>query len=327
MTTKHTKARAFAPASVANVAVGFDLLGFSASITGDTATVEKIAEPRVEIGEITGLPLKLPTNPLENTATAGLVRLVSDLKLSHGFRVSIEKGIPLGSGLGGSAASAVAALVAANALLEKPLSKNELLSYALIGEKVASQSVHADNIAPSLFGGFTLASITSKGEAPGSKPMADVVELPIPEDLWCVLLHPHVSVETKAARGILKKELPLSLHIQASAHLAHVVAALYRGDFEMLQYHMKDIVIEPQRAHLIPGFHEIQKAALSLEETLGCTISGAGPSIFALAKGQHAALRIKDQMTKASNSHGPSTSWAFALKNEGARLLPGGTPS
>lgn len=320
-TTKPSRARAFAPASVANVAVGFDLLGFSAGITGDTAIVEKISEPVVQIGEITGLPLKLPTDPLENTATAGLVRLVSDLGLDYGFRISLEKGIPLGSGLGGSAASAVASLFAANSLLEKPLSKKELLSYALIGEKVASQSVHADNIAPSLFGGFTLASITSKGEMPGSKPMADVVELPIPADLWCVLLHPHVSVETKAARGILKKELPLAQHIAASAHLAHVVAALYRNDFEMLQYHLKDIVIEPQRSHLIPGFHEIQKAALAQEETLGCSISGAGPSIFALAKGQHAALKIKDHMTAASKPHGASTSWAFALKNDGARLL------
>lgn len=314
-------ARAFAPASVANVGVGFDLLGFSAGVTGDTATVEKIAERKIEIGTTTGLALSLPTDPKLNTATAGLAQLLEDRKLMHGFRVSLEKGIPLGSGLGGSAASAVAAIVAANALLETPLSKLEMTAYALIGEKVASGSFHADNVAPSLYGGLTLSSV----EPTAGKPNVNVVELPIPEDLWCVLLHPHVSVETKMARGILKTEVPLHTHITASAHLAAFMSAIYTGDFEIMARNLKDIVIEPQRAHLIPNFHRIQAAALQSDGVLGCTISGAGPSIFAWARGQHAALTIKTEMARAAGSVA-STSWAFAMKRDGARLLEPSLP-
>lgn len=314
------EARAFAPASVANVAVGFDLMGFSAGVTGDTVHVEKIKEPRVVVGTATGLSLKLPTEPELNTATAGLVRMVQDLNLAHGFKVSIEKGIPLGSGMGGSAASAVAAVVAANALLAEPLTKNQLVSYALIGEKVASGSYHADNVAPSLYGGITI-SVVQKLTTPTSLPMVDVIELPIPDELWCVLLNPHIKVETKMARGILKPDLPLRQHLEASANLAGVLAGFYSNDLTALGRYLKDVVIEPQRAHLIPGFHEIQSAAIAIDGCLGCTISGAGPSIFALAKGQHAALEVRAKMTAAANPHGPSTAWAFQLKHEGARLL------
>ena len=320
--TKQNVARAFAPASVANVAVGFDLMGFSAGVTGDTAIVEKISEPKVVVSSDSGAGLKLglPTDPLMNTATAGLVRLIKDLKLPFGFRVSLEKGIPMGSGLGGSAASAVASILAANALLPEPLSKLQMLSYALIGEKVASGGYHADNIAPSLFGGFTLSTMRSRA-SDSSLPEADVVELPIPEDLWCVVLHPHVSLETKMSRGILKEHVPLKTHIAANGHLAMTIAAFYTGDIELIRGHLKDIVIEPQRAHLVPGFHDVQHAALSHKEALGCSISGAGPSIFAMTRGQGVALEIKDLMVRASTKHGPSTSWVFQIKKDGARVL------
>jgi homoserine kinase len=311
------QAKAFAPASVANVAVGFDILGFSAAITGDSARVERIASKEVVVGDITGVLQSLPTDPLANTATAGLVRLIADRNLNHGFRVSIEKGIPMGSGLGGSAASAVAAIVAANELLEIPLSKSEMLSYALVGEFVASGSLHADNVAPSLYGGFTVATIENSLEK-SALPEAQVLELPIPDNLWCILLHPHLEVATKMARGILKHEIPLKTHVQASANLATFMVALFNSDFGLLGKSLKDLVIEPQRAHLIQGFHAIQKAALEAG-ALGCTISGAGPTIFALAEGQHKASEIKTQMTSAAVT--PTTSWAFQLKNDGARVL------
>lgn len=291
-------------------------MGFSAGVTGDTALVEKISERKVIVGEITGVLKSLPSDPLANTATAGLVRLIEDQNLNYGFRVSIEKGIPLGSGLGGSAASAVAAIVAANELLERPLTKSEMLSYALIGECVASGSLHADNVAPSLYGGFTLAAMQPATQ--NALPIANVSQLPIPPNLWCVLLHPHVEVATKMARGILKPEIPLKTHIAASANLASFMVALFHSDFELLGQSMKDIVIEPQRAHLIHGFHAIQNAALAAG-AVACTISGAGPTIFAWAEGQSKAIQIKDQMTKAAST--PSSTWAFQLKTDGARVL------
>ncbi len=306
------RSKAFAPASVANVAVGFDLLGFSAGIAGDTATVEVISGRDVVVEPITGLPLKLPTDPLMNTASAGLVQLIRDRSLKHGFKVTIEKGIPLGSGLGGSAASAVAAIVAANALLENKLTREEMLKYALVGECVASGSKHADNIAPSLFGGLTLATVHGDDVA--------VVDLPVPADLWCVLLHPHIQVETKSARGILKKEISLKSHIEQSANLALVMSGLYLSDFALIGRGLKDIVIEPQRAYLIPGFQSIQTAAMS-QNALGCTISGAGPSVFAWVQGQSNAIDVQKRMEAAARSAGASTSWAFQLKKDGARLL------
>jgi homoserine kinase len=322
--TVGNRAKAYAPASVANVAVGFDLLGFSAGVLGDTATVEVIEEPKVVVAPIEGLKIKLPTDPLKNTASAGLVQLIQDRKFSHGFKVTIEKGIPLGSGLGGSAASAVAAIFAANFLIGGKLSKEEMLTYALIGESVASGSKHADNIAPSLYGGFTLATVDTKdiamGDETGEPDSVNVVEIPVPQELWCVALHPHIEVETKSARNILKTDVSLKTHIAQSANLALVLCGLFESDFFMIKRGLRDLIIEPQRAHLIPGFHDIQKAAISAN-ALGCTISGAGPSIFALAEGQHAALEIQKQMNATARSYGASTSWAFQMKKDGARLL------
>lgn len=320
------KAKAFAPASVANVAVGFDLLGFSAGIIGDTATVEVTSQPTVTVGSsdessgpLAGRPsalkLNLPTDPLLNTATAGLISLIRDKNLEHGFKVTIDKGIPLGSGLGGSAASAVASIFAANSLLENNLTREEMLMYALVGESKASGSKHADNIAPSLCGGLTLA--TTYGPTGDD---VSVIDLAIPLELWCVLLHPHIVIETKAARGILKKEIPLRAHIKQSANLALVLSGLFTADFALIKRGLKDVVIEPQRAHLIPGFYEIQSSAMN-GGALGCTISGAGPSIFAWVEGQHQALEVQKQMNAAAHEHGASTSWAFQLKNDGARLL------
>lgn len=321
------KARAFAPASVANVAVGFDLLGFSAPIAGDTVTVTITAEPAVtlESTKAPGSKLELPTDPRLNTATAGLVQLIADRKLKHGFHVAIEKGIPMGSGLGGSAASSVAGIVAANSLLEKKLSKIEMVFYALIGEKVASGSFHADNVAPCLYGGLTLSTLQHKTVAPVSIEGLgiEVTELPIPKGLWCVVLHPNTQVETKMARGILKPEIPLASHIEANGHMASFISGLYENDLKKIGRHLRDTLIEPQRAHLIEGFRNIQNAALtsaSKDDVLGCTISGAGPSIFVWARGETAAQSTKSAMMTVAPG---SQAWCFPVESgNGARLLP-----
>ncbi|MEK7356405.1 MAG: homoserine kinase, partial [Bdellovibrionota bacterium] len=278
------RATAFAPASVANVAVGFDVLGFSTSAAGDKVTVEKIDSHSIEIVSVQGVVTKVPTDPAKNTATAGLLRMQSELGLKFGFRVSIEKGIPLGSGMGGSAASAVASVVAANALLDQPLTPNELLSYALVGEAQASGSYHADNVAPSLLGGLTIARVRSLT----SLPRVEAISLPVPDGVFCVLVHPQLVVETKAARGVLKADVHLKAHVEQLANLAGFVAACYRNDVALLRASLHDLVIEPQRAHLILGFSDVKDCAMKAG-AIGCSISGAGPSVFAWVEGQKQA--------------------------------------
>jgi homoserine kinase len=305
---------AFAPASVANVAVGFDLLGFALDVAGDTVYVERTPERTVTIAGITGLVTALPSDVRHNTATAGLERLIHDHDLDFGFRVTIEKGIPLGSGMGGSAASAVAAIVAANEFLERPLSRLELLPYALVGEAVASGSYHADNIAPSLLGGLTLATVSAKAEV-------DVVSIPVPSEVFCVLVHPHLEVATKAARGILKPEIKLKDHVRQSGHLAGFIAGCFTSDLELIRRSLTDYVIEPQRAHLIPGFAAVKDAALA-HGALGCSISGAGPSVFAWAPDRKSGERMKDAMIQAFTSAGVATdAWVAPLSRAGARLI------
>ena len=312
-----TKAVAFAPASCANVAVGFDLLGFSCDVAGDKVTVERTAEREVSIAGVSGVVTKVPTDPGKNTATAGLVHLIRDLGLDFGFRVSIEKGIPLGSGMGGSAASAVGAIVAANALLPKPLTTEELVPYALIGEAQASGSYHADNVAPSLFGGMTFARV----RAGQGVPKVEVVKIPVPAQIHCVLVNPKLSVETKTARGILKGDITLKSHIEQSANLAGFLAGCYSGDVRLIGRSLADVLIEPQRAHLIPGFTRVKESALA-HGALGCSISGAGPSVFAWADSTGAASEIKTAMLQAFQAAGvEANGWAFALKREGARII------
>lgn len=313
-----TRVQAFAPASVANVAVGFDLLGFSVGVTGDKVTVEKITAEEIQIEAVSGVVTKIPQDPTKNTATAGLIRLRKDLGLPFGFKVSIEKGIPLGSGMGGSAASAVAAIVAVNALLDQSLTPEKMIAYALIGEAQASGSYHADNIAPCLLGGLTLARVRSV--AAEQLPEVEVLSLPLPKDLYCVLILPELSIETKQARGILKPDVSLKLHIEQSANLAGFMAGCFNNDLGLLHRSLKDCIVEPQRAHLIPGFKEVQSAALSAG-ALGCSIAGAGPSIFAWTlKSQ--AEQIQASMLEAFKKAGVAAqAWVIPLQKEGAKVI------
>ncbi len=298
-----------APASVANVAVGFDLLGFSVAAAGDEVTVERTSKPGVEIGDVTGVVTQVPKDSAKNTATAGLVRLAHDLDLKFGFRVSIKKGIPLGSGMGGSAASAVAAIVAANAVLDKPLTEADMLSYSLIGEAQASGSYHADNVAPSFKGGLTIARVRSIDD----RPRVELVSLPAIPETYTVLVHPQLILETKTARGVLKADIHLKSHVEQAANLAGFIAACYRQDFDLLKRSFADVVIEPQRAHLIPGFHDVKDSAMKAG-SLGCSISGAGPSVFAWVRGRELAEAVEKAMIGAFARAGlESKSWVSSL--------------
>ncbi|HWS85607.1 MAG TPA: homoserine kinase [Pyrinomonadaceae bacterium] len=311
-------ATAFAPATVSNVAVGFDILGFAVEAAGDEVTVtvnEGESLGVVEVFDATGTlaPDAIPLDPARNTATVGLLKLLEDLRPGFGFDVRVRKGIALGSGMGGSAASAVAALVAANSLLEEPLPKESLLPYALAAEAVACGASHPDNAAPSLFGGLTLI-------VPAEP--ARCVRLPVPRGLLAVLVHPHVRVDTRDSRAVLRPVVPLADHVRQSARLAGLVAACYTNDLELLRACLEDIVIEPQRAALIPGFAGVKRAALEAG-ALGASISGSGPSVFALVDSEETAARVRSAMAGAFESVGVGEvdSWVSPVSDEGARVI------
>ncbi len=268
---QHGEARAFAPASVGNIGVGFDLLGHAIVGPRDVAIVRRIDAPEVRIVAIRGDVAGVDALPLEaerNTAGRALIALRDALGLDYGFEVELVKGIPLGSGLGGSAASCVAALVAANALLDAPLSREALYPFALQGEAVASGSLHGDNVAPMLLGGVVLAT------------QDRMIPLQVPDWLHCVLAHPDQVLETRRARAALSEPYPLSQFVEQSTHLALFLTGLQRGDAALIRDGLHDVLVEPRRAALIPGFAEVKQAALA-HDTLGASISGAGPSVFA----------------------------------------------
>lgn len=304
-------ATAFAPATVGNVGVGFDILGHAFPAIGDRVSAVRTVRAGVRIAATGGIVAELPADAARNTAGRAVQSLAETQGLSFGFDLTIEKGIPLGSGLGGSAASAVAAVVAANELLEAPLAPLELLKHAIEGEAVASGSRHADNIAPCLFGGLVL---TVGIDHPRIK------QIPVPATIRCVLVHPHLVLATRDARAILAPSVPLSRVVWQSAHLAGFLSACYTGDLALMREAFEDVIIEPQRARLIPGFDAVKRSALECG-ALGCSISGAGPSVFAWCERPRADA-IRDAMSAAFAKHGLACdAWIAAPDGEGARVV------
>jgi homoserine kinase len=306
-----TDATAFAPATVANVGIGFDILGHTVEAVGDRVRLRRIDEPTVRIRSITGVAGDLPVEPARNTAGRAVQAMHAALRLSYGFEIDIDKGIPLASGLGGSAASAVAAVVAANALLETPVPALQLLKYAMQGEIVASGSAHVDNIAPCLFGGLVL---TVGIDNPRVK------QIPVPASLRCVLAHPHMHLGTREARAILKPDVTRSDFVWQTANLAGFISGCYSNDLDMIRDSFNDVIIEPQRHSLIPGFKDVKRGAMSAG-ALGCSISGAGPTVFAWAEAQHAEA-VRGAMAAAFMVHGlKSDDWISPMSNYGARVV------
>jgi homoserine kinase len=305
------RATAFAPASVGNVAVGFDVLGHSFQAIGDRVQATRVKELGVRIQAVTGAVAELPREPERNTAGMAVLAMTQDLELDFGIDLEIEKGIPLGSGLGGSAASAVAAVVAANALLSQPLGKLELLKFAMRGEAVASGTVHVDNIAPSLYGGLVL---TVGIDNPNVK------QIPVPQSVRCVLVHPHMMLSTREARQILKRSIELSDVIWQSANLAGFLTGCFTGDLKLIRESLEDVIIEPQRKALIPGFQAVKDGALA-QGALGCSISGAGPTVFAWCE-EPDAERVRDAMVAGFAAHQlASDAWISTLDPSGARVV------
>ena len=304
--------RAFAPATVSNIACGFDVLGFAVDGPGDEVVAERREEPGLEIVEITGDEGRLPLEADRNTAGVAVRELLDRCGRRDGIRLRVHKRMPLSSGLGSSAASGVAAAKAVDELLCLGVDRQTLLACALEGERMACGSAHPDNATPCVYGGFVLIR-------PGDP--LDVVELPIPETLTCALVRPHVEVQTRAAREALGDHVPLAAAVQQWGNLGALVAGLFLGDLGLVSRSLSDSIAEPKRAHLVPGFPEAQAAALNAG-ALGCSLSGSGPSIFALCDGKADAERVADRMAEAVRELGLGVDrWISEVGVAGARIL------
>jgi len=280
--------KVFAPASVANIAVGYDIMGFAIEGPGDEIIVKHGKLAGLRITKITGTNKKLPKDPLKNTAGYAALRLLEYLGESERpIEMEIHKKMPFGSGLGSSAASASAGVFAVNELLGRPLDKKELLRFAVEGEQIADGAWHGDNVAPSLYGGIILIR---------DNKTLDFIKLPVPAGIYACVVYPHINILTRDSRAVLSENVKLTDHIKQSGNLAYFIASLYRSDYEMMQRSLTDCIIEPQRAVLIPHFQEMKEIALS-ENCLGFSISGAGPSVFALCKNSLDAENIGEKIS------------------------------
>lgn len=284
--------RVFAPATIANVGSAFDVLGFALESPGDTVQACLAGAPGVRITDVSGDQGQLPRDAERNTAGVSVTALLKHLSdaghsvPSRGVELTIEKGLPIGSGLGSSSASTVAAVVAANEILGRPLSRRDLLPFAMEGERVACGAAHADNVAPALLGGFVLIR---------SYEPLDVIELPAPAGAWVSVASPSLELKTHDARRVLKRSVSLEAAVAQWGNVAALVAGIFQGDVALMGRALEDKIIEPERAQLIPGFFEVKAAALAAG-AFGCSISGSGPSIFALSGSLEAAKAVGTAM-------------------------------
>ncbi len=306
---------AFAPASIGNVAVGFDMLGLAIEGAGDRVQARRIDGEGVTIAEVRGLDGEihpyLSTNPAANTASIAAQALWTAQGGKGGIELNVHKGVPLQSGMGSSAASAVAAVVATNALLDKPLEPEQLLAYALVGEQYASGGLHADNVAPSLLGGLVLCPQVL---------LPDIVRVPAPKGISAVLAHPDLQVNTARARKGLAKGYSMQDWLAQQGLLAGFILACVRSDAELIRKTLKDIIIEPQRKDAVPCFDSVKEAAVKAG-ALGCSLSGSGPSIFALCADSD-ARNIASAMEQACRSHGIACqSWVSSMSAPGAAIV------
>jgi homoserine kinase len=282
--------RVFAPATVANVACGYDVLGFAIEAPGDEVVVRQSHEPGLRITKVTGDHGKLPLEPENNTAGVAALDLLKHLGMTdRGIEMEIHKKMPFGSGLGSSAASAVAGAYAVNCLLGEPLTKKQVLPFAMAGEASADGAWHADNVGPSLLGGIVF--IRNNAEL-------DIAQIPVPENLWAAVVHPEIEILTKVAREILPSAVPLAEVTQQVGNLGGLLCGLIQEDYGMISRSIHDVIAEPRRQKLIPDFYKAKRAALAAG-ALGFSISGAGPSVFALCEGEEAAQKVGKAVSDA----------------------------
>jgi homoserine kinase len=313
MTPDTRSVTAFAPASVGNVGVGFDVLGHALDAVGDRVRLTERAGRDVRLEAVSGTVTSLPEVPEQNTALRALLAIQREFSLESGASVSIHKGIPLGSGMGGSAASAVAAVTAAAEFWSLDLGLSQRLHFALQGEEAASGALHADNVAPSLLGGLVLCG-------PGDPPTA--VRMPVPEGIACVLVHPRIEIRTRQAREMLAATVALGDHVRQTMAISGFVAGCYRSDLGMIGRCLRDFVIEPQRSALVPGFRQVQEGAMGAG-AMGCSLSGSGPSMFAWVTRTNAEA-VRAAMLDAFTAAGvESDAWISPVDAQGARIEGG----
>ena len=282
----------FSPATVANVACGYDVLGFCLDAVGDEMLIRKVDKKGIRITKIEGFDLPFKTEL--NVAGVSALAMYETLQPDCGFEIEIYKNIKPGSGIGSSAASAVGSVFGMNALLGSPYNKTELTQFAMKGEALASKCEHADNLAPALFGGFTLVKSLSPLE---------ILEIPSPDNLYATIIHPQIEVKTADSRAILPKEVKLQEAIVQWANFGSLIHSLHTNNYQLMKRSLHDAIIEPHRSKLIPFYKEVKQAALNAG-ALGTNISGSGPSIFSLCKGIETATLVSDAIKKVYLSTG-----------------------
>jgi len=276
--------KVFCPATIANISCGFDVLGLALDAIGDEMIVHKTNQPGINISKITGQALPLET--MDNVAGVAGLALLAESEYSGGFEIEIYKKIKAGSGIGSSAASAAGAVWAMNELLEKPFTPIELVKFAMQGEALASGVAHADNVAPALYGGFTLVR---------SYEPLDVIKINTPPDLYATVIHPQIEVKTSDSRKILKTSISLKDGIKQWGNVGGLISGLFLEDYDLIGRSLVDHIVEPIRSMLIPGFSEVKSETIKAG-ALGAGISGSGPSIFALSKGKDTAEKVAEAM-------------------------------
>ncbi|MDV7188274.1 homoserine kinase [Lutibacter sp. TH_r2] len=282
----------FAPGTIANVSCGFDVLGLALDNVGDEMVIRKIPENGIIISKIVGQDLPLETH--KNVAGVAGLALLAEANANHGFEIEIYKNIKPGSGIGSSAASSAGAVWAINELLGKPFGVKDLVRFSMEGERLATGVPHADNVAPALFGGFTL--VRSQEEL-------DIISIPTPSELYATVIHPQIEVKTADAREILKTNVSLKDAIKQWGNVGALISGLYTNDYELIGRSLNDYIVEPIRSILIPAFDSVKKQSIKAG-ALGCGISGSGPSIFALSKGEAKALEVAEAMKSVYNKVG-----------------------
>tara|TARA_R110001592_G_scaffold359791_2_gene667116 strand:- start:671 stop:1597 length:927 start_codon:yes stop_codon:yes gene_type:complete len=302
--------KVFCPATVANISCGFDVLGVALDSVGDEMIVRKVPQKGIQITKISGQDL--PKETLNNVAGVAGNAFLLAADYDGGFEIEIYKKIKPGSGIGSSAASSAGAVWAMNHLLGNPFNKTELVKFAMEGERLASDVAHADNVAPALFGGFTLVR---------SYNPLDIVTIPAPSELYVTIIHPQIEIKTSDSRKILKTTISMETGIKQWGNVGGLVAGLFKEDYELIGRSLEDHIVEPIRSILIPGFDEVKKVSLEAG-ALGSGISGSGPSIFAFSKGKETALKVGNVMKSVYDKIGIDYEIHVSKVNtEGVKLL------
>jgi homoserine kinase len=300
----------FSPATVANVACGFDVLGFCLDSVGDEMVIRKVNEKGIKITKIEGFDLPFETEL--NVAGVSALAIYEAINPNCGFEIEINKKIKPGSGIGSSAASAVGSVFGINELLGKPFNKTELTRFAIKGEVLASKCEHADNLAPALFGGFTLVKSLNPLE---------ILQIPSPQNLYATIIHPKIEIKTSESRAILSNEVKLQDAVTQWANFGSLIHSLHTNNYELMQRSLHDVIIEPHRSKLIPQYHEIKNKALNAG-ALGSGISGSGPSVFSLCNGVEAANNVRDAVTKVySKTHIEFDTYVSRINTLGIKII------